>query len=67
MGGKFNQKILDHTKTYATDALKTASKKQFEKQKKQWCLIGNKRADRTTKVSPILPMSETVTNEHDKK
>ena len=32
---KYSQKLLDHAKQSATDALKTASKKRFEKQQKQ--------------------------------
>ena len=30
--GKYSQKLLDHAKHSTTDALKTASKKQFKKQ-----------------------------------
>ena len=40
--GKYSQKLLDHAKHSATDALKTASKKQFKKQQKQmmiWLVI----------------------------
>ena len=33
--GKCSQKFLDHAKNYATDAIKTASEKQFHKQQKQ--------------------------------
>ena len=29
---KYNQKLLDHAKKYATDALQSASKEQFKKQ-----------------------------------
>ena len=32
---KCSQKLLDHAKQSVTDALKTASKKQFKKQQKQ--------------------------------
>ena len=33
--GKYGQKLLDHAKKSATDALKTSSKRIFKKQQKQ--------------------------------
>ena len=35
LSGKYNQEAIDHAKTSATDALKTASKEQYQKQQKQ--------------------------------
>ena len=35
LSSKYSQKRLDHAKQSVSDALKTASKKQFEKQQKQ--------------------------------
>ena len=34
LNGKYTQKLLDHAKQSVTDAIKTASKKQFKKQKR---------------------------------
>ena len=31
LNGKYSQKLLDHSKQYATDVFKTASKEQFKK------------------------------------
>ena len=60
LSGKYSQKLLDHTKNSATDALKTSSEAID--------LIGNIIADRTMKVSKHSPPNnlETVTNNHDK-
>ena len=63
---KYSQKLLDHAKTFAADALKTASKRTIQKPAKATGdLIGDKIADRITKVSNTLPHnnSEIVTNE----
>ena len=52
LSGKCSQKILDHTKQSATDAFKTASKRGIQKPAKATGdLIGNKIANRMTKVS----------------
>ena len=59
-----HQKLLDHAKKSATDALKTSSKRVIQKTEEvTGDLIGNKIADKITKVSKNL---ETVTNETDK-
>ena len=60
LSGKYSQKLLDHTKNSATDALKTSSEAID--------LIDNIIADRTMKVSKHSPPNnlETVTNDHDK-
>ena len=41
LNGKYTQKLLDHAKQSVTDAIKTASKKQFKKQKRlvNWLVI----------------------------
>ena len=68
--GKYSQKLLDHAKKSATDALKTSSKRVIQKTAEATGdLIGNKIADRTTKSSKDSQQnnSETVTNQPDKK
>ena len=63
MSGNYSQKVLYHAKKSGTDALKT-SKRVFEiTAEGTGDLIGNKIANRITKVSKNL---ETVINEHDK-
>ena len=50
--GKYSQKRLDHTKQYATDALKTSSKRVIQKSgEATGDLIGNEISNRITKVS----------------
>ena len=51
MSDKCRQKVLDHATQSATDALKTTSKKNPKTAEATGDLIGNKIADRTTKVS----------------
>ena len=70
MSGKYSQKLLDHPKQSARDALKTSSKSVIQKTAEATGdLIGNKIADKNTKVSknPEENNLETVTNENDKK
>ena len=60
------QKLLDHAKKPATDSLKTSSKRFIQKTAEATgYLIGNKIANKITKVSKNSPQnkSETVTNE----
>ena len=66
ISSQYSKKRLDHAKQSATDALKTASKRAI--QKTTGGLIGNKIADKITKISKTSQHnnSETVTNEHDK-
>ena len=67
--GKYNQKLVDHTKQSATDALKAVSKRAIQKTAKTTGdLIGDKIANRIAKVSrsSLQNNSETITNEHDK-
>ena len=52
LSGKYRQKLLDHAKQSATDALKTASKIQIHKTAEATGnLIGNKIADKIINVS----------------
>ena len=54
LSGKYRQKLLDHAKQSATDALKTASKIQIHKTAEATGnLIGNKIADKIINVSRI--------------
>ena len=69
LSGKYSQKLLDYAKKSAIDAPKTSSKRVIQKTAEAiGDLIGNKIADRITKLSKNLRHnnSETVTNEHDK-
>ena len=69
MNGKYNQKLLDHAKQYATDPLKTTSKRVIQKKEEATShLIGNKIAEKFTKVSRNSQQnnSETVSNENNK-
>ena len=66
---KSSQKLLDHAKKSATDALKTSSKRVIQKEEEVTSdLIDNKIANGIRKVLKKLQQnnSETVTNEHDK-
>ena len=52
VSGKYSQKLLDHAKKFATDALKTSSKQVIQKTAEATGdLIGNKIANRITIVS----------------
>ena len=59
LSSKYSQKRLDHAKQSATDTLKTASKRAIGKKNKTAeatsCLIGNKIADRISKISKNSP------------
>ena len=63
VSSKYSQKLIDHAKQSATDALKTASNRALEKVAEvNGDLIGNKTVDRITRVSKTSPTkySETV-------
>ena len=64
------QKLLDHAKQSATNALKTSSKRVIQKKQQEQLvvLIGNKIANRITGVSKSSQQNNlgTFTNEHDK-
>ena len=69
MSGKYSQKLLDHAKKSAANALKTASKRAIqETARATGDLIGNKIPDRTTKISKASQQNnlKTVRNRHDK-
>ena len=58
LSGKHNQKLLDHAKQPATDALKTISKRLIkERADATGELIGNRIADRIIKVSKTSPQN----------
>ena len=68
LSGKYSQTLLDCAKQSATNAFKTVSKKEIQKTREATGdLIGNKTADKTTKVSKNSQQknSETATNERD--
>ena len=64
LGGKYKQKLLDHSKQSATDALKIPEKVIQKTAEATGDLIGNK----LTKVPGSSPqnISEIITNKHDK-
>ena len=62
VSSKYSQKLLDHAKQSATDALKTASERAI---KKTGVLIGNKIANKFTRVSKTLPQNNSETNEEE--
>ena len=65
MTGKYSQKLLDHAKESATDALKTSSKRVTQKTAEATGdLIDNKVANKITGISknPQQYNSETITN-----
>ena len=60
LGGKYSQKLLDHGKESGIDAIETASEKPMQKRKKiTGDLVGNKDADKITKVSKSLPQNNS--------
>ena len=66
MSGKFGQKLLDHDRQFATDSMKTESKKAIQKTvEATGDFIGNKVADKITKVSKTSPKNNSRTNEEE--
>ena len=66
---KNSQKLLDHAKQSAIDALKTTSERAIQKAAEATGhLTGSKNADRTTKSSKTSQQnnSKTITNKHEK-
>ena len=56
LSGKYTQKLLDHAKQSVTDALKTVSKRAIQRAAEATGdLVGNKIADKITKVSRTSP------------
>ena len=71
LSGKYSQKLLQHAKQSDTDAIKITSEKVIKKKTAEEAtgdLIGNKTADKITKISKNVQKtnSETITNEQDK-
>ena len=67
LNDKQKQKVIDHAKQSATDALKTFSKRVIEKATEATGgLIGNKIPDKTTRISKNSQqnISETVINQN---
>ena len=63
LSSKYSQKLFDHTKQSATDALKTTSKRALQKTAEAASdLIGNKIAGKTTRVSKTSPKNNSETN-----
>ena len=66
MSGKFGQKLLDHDRQFATGSMKTESKKAIQKTvEATGDFIGNKVADKITKVSKTSPKNNSRTNEEE--
>ena len=66
LSSKYNQKILDHAKQSTTDAIKTASNWAIQKtEEATGDLIGNKIADKITRVSEISPKSDSEMNKEE--
>ena len=65
LSGKYSQKLLDHNKKSAADALKVASKKVIQKSNETANLNGNKIADNITGTPKIIS-SKTVDVEFEK-
>ena len=63
---KHSQKLLDHTKQLATDALKTASERSISKAAEATDdLIGNKIADKITRISKTWLHNNSEANEEE--
>ena len=66
VSNKYSHKGLNHTKQSATDALKTTSKRAIQETAEATCdLIGNKIADKITRVSKASPKNNLKTNEEE--
>ena len=64
LNNKYSQKLLGHAKQSAADALKTSSKRVIRKRAEATGdLIGNKIADKITRVSKTSPHNNLETNE----
>ena len=60
VSGKYCQRLFDHARQSAKDALKTVSKRAIQKAAEATGeLIGNKIADKITKVSRSLPQNSS--------
>ena len=66
LSDRYSQKLLDHAKRSATDAVKTASKRVIQKTAEATGdLIGNKITDETTRVSKTSPQNNSEINEEE--
>ena len=66
LSSNYNQKLLDHAKQSAIDVLKTSSKRAIQKTAEATDdLIGNKIADKITRVSKTSPKNNSETNEEE--
>ena len=66
LSSKYSQKLLDHTKKSARDALKVASKRAIQKTAEATGdLIGNEIVDKIKKASKTSPKSNSETNEEE--
>ena len=64
VSSKYSQKLLDHAKQSATDAIKTSPKRVIQKTTEATSdLIGNKIADKITRVSKTSPQNNLHKNE----
>ena len=64
LSSKYNQKLLDHAKQSATDALKTSSKRAIQKTAEATGdLIGIKIADKIKRSSKTSPQCKSEANE----
>ena len=66
LSSKYSQKLLGHGKQSAADALKTVSKRAIQKiAEATGDLIGNKIADKITRVSKTSPQNNSEVNEEE--
>ena len=66
LSGRYSQKLLVHAKRSATDAIKTASKREIQKTAEATSnLIGNKITNETTRVTKPSPQNNSETNEEE--
>ena len=64
LSGKYGQKLLNHAKQSTTYSIKTASKRAIQKTAEaKGNFIGNKIADKITRVSKTSPNNNLKTNE----
>ena len=66
MSNKYGKKLVDTAKKYATDAIKTASKRAIQKTAEATGdLVGNKTADKITSVSKKKSDNNNNNNDDD--
>ena len=66
LSSEYSQKLLNHAKKSATDAVKTTSKKAIQKTADApGDLIGNKIVDKTIRVSKTSPQNNSEVNEEE--